>query len=56
MTCADLHRRFHAAAAAIMSLAVCGNKQEAHNALDDNHEFGKISREQMRALLAWKDA
>lgn len=51
-TCADLHKRFHAAAAAVMSLAVAGKKQEAHNALDDNHEFGKISRELTRALLA----
>ncbi len=52
--CADLHRRFHAAAAAVMSLAMQGKKQEASQALDGNGEFKKLSTELTRALLEWK--
>jgi hypothetical protein len=39
-----------------MSLAIAGKKQEAYKALEGDHEFGTISRELTRALLAWKDA
>lgn len=53
---ADLHRRFHQAAANVLSLALAGKKQQANQALDDNHDFAKISRELTRALVAWKEA
>jgi len=53
--CADLHRRFHASAAAVMSLALAGKKQEARDALEDNHDFAKISSELTRALTTWKE-
>jgi methyl-accepting chemotaxis protein len=55
-TCADLHRRFHAAAAGVMSLAIAGKKKEAHDALEGDHDFPTVSRELTRALVAWKEA
>jgi hypothetical protein len=55
-TCAHLHRRFHAAAAGVMVLAVDGKKNEAQKALQGDHDFAKLSRELRRALVAWKEA
>jgi hypothetical protein len=55
-TCADLHRRFHVAAAGIMALALNGKKQDAHNALEGDSDFAKLSGELTRALVAWKEA
>ena len=54
--CADLHRRFHVAAAHVMALAVAGKRQDAAQALDGDEDFKKLSTELTRALVAWKDA
>lgn len=55
-TCVDLHRRFHSAAAAVLSLALQGKKQEASEALDGNGGFKRLSTELTRALMEWKAA
>lgn len=52
--CVDLHRRFHAAAAAVLSFALAGKKQEASQALEGDGDFKKVSTELTRALLDWK--
>lgn len=55
-TCVDLHRRFHTAAAGVLSLALQGKKQEASQQLDGGGDFRRFSTELTRALLEWKDA
>lgn len=55
-TCADLHRRFHTAAATVLSLALQGKKQEASQALDGHGDFKKLSTELTRALMEWQGA
>jgi methyl-accepting chemotaxis protein len=55
-TCAEIHHRFHVAAAGVISLVISGNNQEASRAMEGACEFDKVSRELTRALLAWKDA
>ena len=40
----DLHAKFHAEAARILSLAISNQNEEAMNALVDNGEFRKISK------------
>jgi hypothetical protein len=52
--CVELHRRFHIAAAEIVSLAVAGKKREASTALYSGRDFNDTSRELTRELLAWK--
>lgn len=53
-TCVELHRRFHYAAAEILSLALEGRKQEAAAALGGEREFSKVSADLTRAMMAWK--
>ena len=55
-TCAELHRRFHIAAAGVLSLAIAKKKQEASKALEDDQEFSKLSFELTKAMMAWKAA
>jgi methyl-accepting chemotaxis protein len=52
--CTELHRRFHIAAAEIVSLAIAGKKQDASNALGEGQDFAKVSHELTRELMAWK--
>ena len=53
-TCMELHRRFHQAAAEVLSLAVAGKKQEASKALAPDREFTRASIDLTRAMLAWQ--
>ena len=55
-TCVELHRRFHIAAAGVMSLVIAGKKQEASKALGTDQEFSKVSLDLTKAMLAWKAA
>ncbi|HYL76744.1 MAG TPA: CZB domain-containing protein [Bryobacteraceae bacterium] len=54
--CAELHRRFHVAAADALALALAGKKHEASRALAADQAFAKVSGELTRAMLAWKSA
>lgn len=53
-TCMQLHRRFHLAAAEILSLAIAGKKNEASEALGKGHNFAAISVELTKAMVSWK--
>ena len=55
-TCADLHHRFHGAAAHVLSLIAAGHKKDAEKALADNGDFDRTSSELTRAMMAWKSA
>jgi len=53
-TVANLHAKFHQAAAKIAELAVAGKKADAEKQLSSEGEFAKISGELTMAMLAWK--
>jgi hypothetical protein len=55
-TCADLHRRFHLAAADIVALVEAGNKQKASEGLNGNGQFNSISSELTGAMMSWKSS
>jgi methyl-accepting chemotaxis protein len=52
-TCVDLHKRFHGAAADVVSLALAGKKNEAQTAASAGGEFGRASAELTTAMLIW---
>ena len=55
-SCLEIHRRFHIAAAKIVSLIAVGKKQEASEALEGNSDFSKTSTELTLAMMAWRAA
>jgi methyl-accepting chemotaxis protein len=52
--CVELHRRFHAAAADVVSLVEAGDRQNATKAMNTQGAFGKISSELTAEMMAWK--
>ena len=54
--CQELHRRFHAAAANVLALALAGKTEEANREMDPGSEFGRLSLALIRAMTGWYDA
>ena len=52
-TSKELHAKFHAAAATVLSLALEGKKQQALAAIGPESEFSKVSAKLTQALMAW---
>ena len=52
-SCVELHRRFHCAAADVLSLVIAGKKQDATAALGARGEFSRISAELTNAMMSW---
>jgi hypothetical protein len=53
-TVRELHGKFHAEAARLLSLAVGGHRQEAEKEIDTASHFAKISSELTGAMTKWK--
>ncbi len=53
---AALHAEFHAVAAEVLSLALAGHSEEAHQAIALGSPFSLISSNLTMALSAWKDS
>lgn len=49
----DLHRRFHIAAANVLSAALSGRKEEAVRAMEKGSEFAEVSAALSATLMAW---
>jgi chemoreceptor zinc-binding protein len=49
----ELHAKFHAEAAHVLSLAVSGHKQDAEKGLATGSNFAKISSELTGAMMKW---
>jgi hypothetical protein len=51
---AELHRRFHLAAARVLDVALAGKKPEALKMLDDAGEYAGISSALTREMTEWE--
>lgn len=52
----NLHSKFHVAAAAVLELALNGQKAAARSAMESQSEFGRASTQLTLALSAWRAA
>ncbi len=51
---AELHRRFHVAAARLLDVALAGKKREALKMLDGSGEYAGVSSALMREMTEWQ--
>jgi len=54
--CKQLHSQFHLAASKVLALALAAKKTEAQHAMDIGGEFGTVSANLTKAMMAWDAA